>query len=70
MLRYTGSASNDYFQAEQQDNATVFVDADVRQLEFHRNNVSTINSAWAFQQAAARSSLATKLATFVKLSTA
>ena len=66
MLRYTGSATNDYCLAESQDNDAVFLNADARPFEFHGENPSLVHPARAIRQAPEQSSLAAKLGKFVK----
>lgn len=68
MLRHTGSASNEYCLAEPQRSAAVSLESDVRQAEYHRDIPSPNNHGWTTKPPAARSALATKLGTFVKLS--
>ena len=68
MLRYTGSASNEYYLAEPRDSTAVSLESDVHQLEYHRDLPSSNNLGWTTKPPEARSALATKLGTFVQLS--
>ena len=69
MLRYTGSASNDYCLAERQGSAVAYQDSDTGQDTFHRDWPSPVNHRHFSKPPETSNPLVRKLETFVTLRT-